>query len=80
MNINKKLDRMKQWTNEKMGSEPKTNVSDEFKALEAEMTLRHEGVYPPRNLSHLGTALIYPRHGEAAEVSDRVCEVSLQEM
>lgn len=44
MNINKKLDRMKQWTNEKMGSEPKTNVSDEFKALEAEMTLRYEGM------------------------------------
>lgn len=43
MNINKKLDRMKQWAGERMGGEIKTNVSDDFKALETEMTLRHEG-------------------------------------
>jgi hypothetical protein len=43
MNINKKLDRVKQWAGEKMGAESKTNVSDEFKALEMEMSLRHEG-------------------------------------
>lgn len=43
MNINKKLDRVKQWAGEKMGQEARTNVSDEFKALEMEMTLRHEG-------------------------------------
>lgn len=45
MNINKKLDRVKQWAGEKMGAETKTNVSDEFKALEVEMTLRHEGTF-----------------------------------
>ncbi len=44
MNINKKLDRVKQWAGEKMGQESKTNTSDEFKALEMEMTLRHEGL------------------------------------
>ncbi|KAL3419529.1 bar domain-containing protein [Phlyctema vagabunda] len=44
MNINKKFDRIKQWTNEKMGAEAKTAVSEEFKALEMEMTLRHEGM------------------------------------
>ncbi|RDW88407.1 BAR-domain-containing protein [Coleophoma cylindrospora] len=44
MNINKKFDRIKQWTNEKMGAEAKTGVSEEFKALEMEMTLRHEGM------------------------------------
>jgi hypothetical protein len=44
MNINKKLDRVKQWAGEKMGQEARTNVSDEFKALEMEMTLRHEGM------------------------------------
>ncbi|PBP15289.1 BAR domain-containing protein, partial [Diplocarpon rosae] len=44
MNINRKFDRLKQWTGEKMGHESKTNVSDEFKALEMEMTLRHEGM------------------------------------
>ena len=43
MNINKKLDRVKQWAGEKMGQESKTGVSDEFKALEMEMALRHEG-------------------------------------
>lgn len=44
MNINKKLDRVKQWAGEKMGAESKTNVSEEFKALEMEMQLRHEGM------------------------------------
>lgn len=44
MNINKKLDRVKQWAGEKMGAEAKTNVSEDFKALELEMSLRHEGV------------------------------------
>lgn len=43
MNVNKKLDRLKQWTGERMGKEVKTGVSDEFKALEMEMALRHEG-------------------------------------
>ncbi|MCJ1293472.1 hypothetical protein MMC34_005027 [Xylographa carneopallida] len=44
MNVNKKLDRFKQWAGEKMGGEVKTNVSDDFKALEIEMALRHEGM------------------------------------
>lgn len=43
MNVNKKLDRLKQWAGERMGGEAKTNVSDDFKALEIEMGLRHEG-------------------------------------
>ncbi|KAF2275191.1 BAR-domain-containing protein [Westerdykella ornata] len=44
MNVNKKLGRFKQWAGEKMGGEVKTGVSDEFKALEAEMDLRHSGL------------------------------------
>ncbi|MCJ1303071.1 hypothetical protein MMC08_005878, partial [Hypocenomyce scalaris] len=44
MNVNKKLDRFKQWAGERMGGEAKTNVSDDFKALEIEMALRHEGM------------------------------------
>ncbi|OKL57721.1 hypothetical protein UA08_07119 [Talaromyces atroroseus] len=44
MNVNKKLDRLKQWAGERMGGEAKTNVSDDFKALETEMNLRHEGM------------------------------------
>jgi hypothetical protein len=47
MNINKKLDRVKQWAGEKMGAEAKTNMSDEFKALELEMALRQDGTLPP---------------------------------
>lgn len=43
MNVNKKLDRFKQWAGERMGSETKTGVSNDFKSLEREMTLRHEG-------------------------------------
>jgi hypothetical protein len=44
MNVNKKLDRFKQWAGERMGGEVKTNVSDDFKAMEVEMGLRQEGV------------------------------------
>ena len=47
MNVNKKLDRFKQWAGERMGGEAKTNVSDDFKALEVEMALRHEGRIRP---------------------------------
>ena len=45
MNVNKKLDRFKQWAGERMGGEVKTSVTDDFKALEFEMGLRQEGVY-----------------------------------
>jgi hypothetical protein len=48
MNVNKKLGRFKQWAGEKMGGEIKTGVSDEFKALELEMDLRHAGMYRDR--------------------------------
>ena len=41
----KRLDRLKQWAGERMGGEVKTTVSDDFKSLEAEMQVRHEGVY-----------------------------------
>jgi hypothetical protein len=44
MHVNKKFDRFKQWAGEKMGGEAKTNTSDDFKALEAEMNLRHDGM------------------------------------
>lgn len=46
MLVNKKLDRFKQWAGEKMGGEARTALSDEFKALELEMNLRHEGSHP----------------------------------
>ena len=43
MNVNKKLDVFKRWAGERMGGEVKTNVSDDFRALETEMGLRHQG-------------------------------------
>jgi hypothetical protein len=43
MIVNKKLGRFMQWAGEHMGGEVKTSTSDDFKALETEMTLRHEG-------------------------------------
>lgn len=43
MNMNKKFDRLKQWTNERMGGEIKTEKSDDFKAAESEMELRQTG-------------------------------------
>jgi hypothetical protein len=56
MNVNKKLDRFKQWAGERMGGEVKTNLSDDFKALETEMNVKHEGgqdLRPMRWFSHV---------------------------
>jgi hypothetical protein len=51
MIVNRKLDRFKQWGKERMGSDAKTVTSVEFKALETEMQLRHDGkdttTWPP---------------------------------
>nr|POE56807.1 meiotically up-regulated gene 137 protein [Quercus suber] len=44
MIVNKKFDRLKQWGRERMGGEVRTATSEDFKALEAEMQLRHEGM------------------------------------
>jgi len=42
MHLTRKIDRAFQWAGEKIGGE-KTDHSEEFKNLETEMTLRHEG-------------------------------------
>ncbi|KAE8355513.1 hypothetical protein BDV28DRAFT_128789 [Aspergillus coremiiformis] len=44
MNVNRKFDRFKQWAGERMGGEVKTNLSDDFKAMETEMSVRSEGL------------------------------------
>jgi BAR domain len=76
MNINKKLDRVKQWAGEKMGAESKTNVSEEFKALEMEMQLRYEGMFalhiPGRTVANRR------RYGKAPKVHDHLRQVSLE--
>jgi hypothetical protein len=64
MNVNKKLDRFKQWAGERMGGEVKTSVSDDFKALEVEMGLRQEGGQTPMHIARLhmnGSGLIVSR-------------------
>ena len=43
MHFTKKFDRAFQWAGEKMGSEAKTSMSDDFKDLEVEIGLRHDG-------------------------------------
>jgi hypothetical protein len=43
MHVNKRIGRLKQWAGERMGGEVKTNVTDDFKAMETEMGVRHEG-------------------------------------
>jgi len=55
MDMSKKLGRFKQWAGEKMGGEAKTDTSEEFKMLEAEMDLRYEGA------SKSGTVLRWER-------------------
>lgn len=43
MHVNKRIGRFKQWAGERMGGEIKTNATDDFKAMETEMGVRHEG-------------------------------------
>lgn len=44
MHLTKKFDRAFQWAGEKMGSDARTTHTDEFKTLEAEMSLRQQGM------------------------------------
>ncbi|KAF2404714.1 BAR-domain-containing protein [Trichodelitschia bisporula] len=67
MNVNKKLDRFKQWAGEKMGGEAKTNTSEDFKALEAEMNLRHEGMEKLQKAMTVYVKAISKRAEEGAE-------------
>lgn len=47
MNFTRKIDRAMQWAGEKMGAEAKATHTEEFKELEAEMDIRHEGLCFP---------------------------------
>ena len=76
MNINKKLDRVKQWAGEKMGGEVKTNVSDEFKSLEMEMELRHEGILL-RKIRSANMANI-DRYEQNAQIHDCIRQVPIE--
>jgi hypothetical protein len=82
MLVNKKLDRFKQWAGEKMGGEARTALSDEFKALELEMNLRHEGSHPIAIVTRRPVAPQCTnqsdRHGQNAEINDRLREINVQ--
>lgn len=43
MLVNKKLDRLKQWSKEKLGAEGRTGTSEEVKTMMAEMELLSGG-------------------------------------
>lgn len=77
MNVNKKLGRFKQWAGEKMGGDAKTDTSEDFKALEIEMNLRHEGTYPAVITYVFARSLTLSRHGEAPKVHDTLHQVHL---
>lgn len=76
MNVNKKLGRFKQWAGERMGGEAKTNVSDDFKSLELEMNLRHEGKMMTPQLTW--PILTRHRYAASAEIHDSICQNPLQ--
>ena len=82
MLVNKKLDRFKQWAGEEMGGEARTALSDEFKALELEMNLRHEGSHPlaivTRHPVMLQCTNQLCRHGQNAEINDRLCKIDVK--
>jgi hypothetical protein len=70
MHITKKIDRAFQWAGEKMGQEAKTGMSDEFKMLETEMALRHDGMQPytntPKGCVWIYTTMHAPSHRDLA--------------
>lgn len=45
--MNRKFDRFRQWGRERMGGEAKTSLSDDFKAMETEMNVKHDGELRP---------------------------------
>ena len=69
MNVNKKFGRFKQWAGEKMGGEARTGTSEEFRALEMEMELRHEGMHSAAAMQQSCDCkmLTLHRHGQNAE-------------
>jgi hypothetical protein len=72
MIFTKKIDRAFQWAGEKMGAEAKTTHSEEFKMLETEMSLRHDGNTPRAKCSVVTTADVSPfvsRRRKATQIS-----------
>ncbi len=61
-----------------MGAESKTGVSEEFKALETEMSLRHDGQSTKCTRKLDLTVLTLPRHGSPPQVDDHLCQINVE--
>ncbi|KAL7804743.1 BAR domain-containing protein [Trichoderma aethiopicum] len=70
MNFTRKIDRARQWAGEKMGAEAKATHTDEFKVLEAEMDIRHEGMERLHKSMNIYTRWLN-RHCDALEDRSR---------
>ncbi|KAM0818043.1 putative BAR domain-containing protein [Seiridium cardinale] len=75
MHITKKFDRAFQWAGEKMGQEAKTGLSEEFKMLETEMALRHDGMDRLQRSMNVYTKSL-SRRCEAAEDKEKGLPIS----
>lgn len=83
MAFTKKFDRAFQWAGEKMGQESKTTHSEEFKMLETEMALRHDGMFSllplPLDLFQASKSLIckpsFHRYGPPPEIYEHLYQV-----
>ncbi|KAF3356839.1 hypothetical protein VdG1_06136 [Verticillium dahliae VDG1] len=73
MGLSRKIDRAFQWAGEKVGGE-KTAHSDEFKNLETEMTLRHEGMEKLQKSTN-GYVKWISRRGEAPEDKEKAVPI-----
>jgi hypothetical protein len=61
MNFTRKIDRAMQWAGEKMGAEAKATHTEEFRELEAEMDIRHEGSSSQHSSPQLTTGSGYEK-------------------
>ncbi|KAL6799365.1 BAR domain-containing protein [Trichoderma sp. SZMC 28013] len=70
MNFTRKIDRAMQWAGEKMGAEAKATHTDEFKELESEMDIRHDGMERLLKSMNIYTRWL-SRHCDALEDRNR---------
>ncbi|KAI4153437.1 MAG: hypothetical protein LQ340_002309 [Diploschistes diacapsis] len=75
MNVNKRLDRLKQWAGERMGGDVRTTVSDDFKSLEIEMGLRYDGMKANHNAMNAYVKSISKR--SEGDEKDKVLPIGL---
>lgn len=75
MNVNKKFDRFRQWGKERMGGEVATTTTDDFKGLEMEMDLRHQGMQTGLPSMYVQAANTFRRYGATTNRLERLHQV-----